>query len=178
MIPVVKSEVASAYWSRAFRSPPDILVIHRFGPEIKGKDMVFDQQIVEWFKRAEAGTGRRFPYHFLVRTKYNPSSVSIRQMLPLDVCGVAQRHWNSRSLCLAVVGDWRRQAILDPALHALGDFCATLREQHNLKYLAGHSDLPEGSKWPNHTCPGLGIDLRKLRDLSGLQDIPEEWYGT
>jgi hypothetical protein len=175
MIHVSNCVTDGQYWSSAFKSPPDLLVVHRFGPSIQGKKVLTDRAVKNWFRQKEAGTGSKFPYHFLVWvTPHDPLSIVVQKMLPLNVRGVAQRKWNARSLCLAVIGDWRREQLPEKALYLLGDFCSGLREQHDLKYLAGHSELPDGSKWTDHICPGLGIDLLRLRDLSGLKDI----FGT
>jgi N-acetylmuramoyl-L-alanine amidase len=115
------------------------------------------------------GTGRRVPYHVLIR--YDGKA---DQMLPLAVRGAHARGYNATSIALAYVGETGGP---NPAQYAtLLRLCrAVLVWGGSHVKIVGHTDLPDASRDPAKVCPGPGLSVPAL-SATILDHLPDEWH--
>ena len=121
-------------------------------------------------------TGHELAYTFLV----DPVG-TWWQCLPLSDTGRHARRWNQQAVGVGVIGDFRKSKPPDAQLHSLVDgvvdLCMALKidPQGQVKgseftpCLAGHDELPGGSKDPDKKCPGRYLPMEILR--SDVDDI-------
>lgn len=143
------------------------LVIHRLGAEL-GDDAAV---IARAFRNttpdgAGYGTGGRMPYHFLVFPDGR-----VAQCLPLDRAGAHAMKWNSKSIGIACLGDFRLHPMPSVQESSLIDLCSMLRLLVAGVQMIGHTDLPESSTDVLKVCPGKEINLSLLRAKTAARTI-------
>lgn len=129
----------------------DTVLIHRIGIGARAADIVgaFTGGIPE----AAKATGYKMPYHFVVE-----EDGTCVQCLRLGVQGPHARSWNSHSIGVGMVGDFRRRGPLQAQWRSAVLLTALLRAPQGWKVL-GHDQAPGGSSDPSKQCPGAYWDM-------------------
>lgn len=129
------------------------LVVHRVSLAAVGiPDLELDgPKLVAW-QRTQPGLTRGC-YHLLIK----PGG-EVEQMLPLSQRGAHSVGYNSRSIAVAIVGDFRDhvpETAQFASLIKVGEALMPLCRE-----MVAHSDLPGGSRDPKKVCPGrIAISL-------------------
>jgi hypothetical protein len=137
------------------------LAVHRFG--VPG---CHDAAGVARFCRGEASVGRKMAYNYVI----SPCGL-VEQALPDRRWGWHVRGWSSRYIGIALLGDFRNTPPTADASFSLLRLCKSLMLTYCLAADAvkGHNELPGGSAYPDHQCPGRLLSLDVLR--TGLDAI-------
>lgn len=101
--------------------------------------------------------GGKFPYHFVIE----PTG-KVCQVVPLSYIAPHARKYNASSVAVALIGDFRNHEPTPEAFTSAVWLVGALRWSEsfwNDVTVHGHSDLPESSNYPNHSCPGRGFDM-------------------
>lgn len=112
--------------------------------------------IARAFSNQAMGTGRRTPYHVLIR-----ANGDVEQLLPLMVQGAHAVGWNWRSWGVAVAGNWDETEIPDRLWLKLLDVLAVLAVPP--RKVVGHTELTCAAADPTKRCPGKHANLDHLR---------------
>ncbi len=137
------------------------LVVHRIGKEL-GNDAAALTIAFRDTNKLAAGfnTGGRMPYHFVIG-----EDGTTEQCIPLDRTGAHAMKWNSKSIGIACIGDFRLHEMPDAQKRALIDLCSMLRLLIAGVQIIGHTDLPESTTDPLKICPGKKLDMPTVRML-------------
>jgi len=121
------------------------------------------------FMAHDLGTGRRPPYHVLIR-----QDGIAEQCLPLSIAGAHCVGRNHQSLAVAVVGDFRHILPSAAQWDALVWVVAQWMPINGGLDTVGHSEIPNGSHDPNKICPGRHINVRQV-EIEALRSLPQGW---
>lgn len=148
----------------------DEIVLHRFGPEIDGKEIEGVADAVAAFdKRGQYNAGSytagKMAYHFL----YDLDTGTVYQALELDRVGVHAIGWNTRSVGVALMATKDESLTCSEDWERFYDFMASLRamlmhQSGNWVRIHGHTELPGAFVDPHKVCPGHGIRMRTFRE--------------
>jgi len=121
------------------------------------------------FTAHDLGTGRRPPYHVLVR-----QDGVAEQCLPLSIAGAHCIGRNHASLSVAVVGDFRYILPSSAQWDALVWIVSQWKPINGGLAVAGHSEIPNGSHDPGKICPGKHINVSQV-EIEALRMLPPGW---
>lgn len=154
---------------------PENVIIHRIGPELHcAKDECkycsseqardnskhhFGLHVNKWFQNHPhlGGTGGENPYHIVVDFD------KIFQCMALKECGVHARRWNSRSIAVAVRGDFSIDHPTPYQKEAVRSLCAILSAFLGRFDIMGHTELAYASNDPMKVCPGKFLYMDNIR---------------
>jgi hypothetical protein len=157
----------------------DLLVLHRFGPEIDGQPVVNAKVAAEAFqkqgkRRAGWYTTGKSAYTYI----YNAQRHEVYQALPWNRVGVHAKGYNYRSISVAVVDEYALMAC-GPDRNEFIEFLASVRAQMEdlgprRVFVVGHTELPEASIDPHKTCfeGALIYRLRKSVYQKSMECLP------
>ncbi len=140
----------------------DHIVIHRFDLRIAGAD-IRDAKAVAYCAQdttpfaVGAYTGGRMPYHFVLFRE------NVYQGLKLTDIGAHAVNYNTRSVGIACLGDYRRVAPSPMLFHAAVELAAMLKHEFPTATVRGHDELPHGSTDPGKRCPGDSWSMAEFR---------------
>lgn len=130
------------------------VLIHRIevGATAEETKQFFEKDRPKW-------SGGKTPYHFLIQ-----ESGRIEQMVRLSQIGPHAKKYNSSSIAIALVGDFRKKEPSKEQMKSLKLLATELMYHLSIKKLWGHDELKGSSSDPNKKCPGKHIDMDDLRD--------------
>lgn len=138
------------------------VVVHRISlsqpapgnlPPIPDDELTGPMLVERFTENHELGTGRRAPYHVLIRT-----DGAAEQMLPLVCRGTHVPNYNWCTWAVAVVGRTHEREMPDKQWLALREALAVLNVYP--RQIRSHSEL-DPSKHP--PCPGKYVNMDQLR---------------
>ena len=156
-------------------SLPEKIVVHRIGPELDcrvndchycqteyadtNRSHSFALHVCRWFQtHPRLGmTGGENPYHFIIDFD------KTEQALCLDECGAHARRWNSKSIAIAVRGDFNHKHPTAYQKSALYHLCCILSLHLQKIDIWGHTELPSATKDPMKRCPGVYLRMEQFR---------------
>jgi len=120
-------------------------------------------EIAKFFRDAPEWTGGGMPYHIIIRR-----NGMIEQAVAFDRKAPGAVAANPVSIQVALVGDLLHHKATVAQEAALLDVCIDLNEWlgFDKAVICGHTDFPGASKDPKKVCPGPGIDLKRIRELT------------
>ncbi len=134
------------------------LIVHRIGVGENGLE------VAKWFEsHSEAGTGRRMPYHYIVSR-----SGCTQQCLPLSDRGAHAVRYNSASVGVACIGDFRKQNPTPEQNKSLIRLLTELKRRFPTTTIARHDELPGASTDPFKVCPGPLLKLDHIKQQVGI----------
>lgn len=155
----------------------ELIVIHRLGPVLHGRDMRSAKEVI-WefelppnhielppqFRKAPAGsgTGYKMPYHF------TSGFTGLEQALPLNFHAPHAGEYNAKGIGWAILRDFSREGAGQQDYEEYQGHLAAIARAINGAFghfeiaVAGHTYLPGGSKDPDKSCPGDGLDVERL----------------
>lgn len=140
------------------------VVIHRCGLGETAEEIA-----AVYAQHPEAGrvTGYQMPYTVVVER-----DGTVSQALRLGDYGPHARAWSTMAIGVAVVGDFRKhpptQAQYDSLLAVAHIFSGWVGGADRV---LGHDELDGGSHDPDKQCPGIGLDMHRLRHDVRLADL-------
>jgi len=133
------------------------------------------EDIVVRFGNTLMGTGGRTPYHIHIF-----GDGRIEQVLPLTIRGAHANGYNWRSVAVALIGNTDERACSLAQYDALIWVSRALRGLNKGLAVEGHTYLPGASNDPYKRCPGLYLDMNKVR--AAVSDCPvvtgDVWKGA
>jgi hypothetical protein len=115
------------------------------------------------------GTGGWCPYHILI------GPLGRRELLmPLDAIGAHAPGYNRQSIAIAVIGDYNREKLSDPAMRALSRTCAEIVMINRGLTIGGHTTTFAASSDPGKVCPGSNISIPDLHRRV-MERLPPHW---
>ena len=137
------------------QGPPAGIVVHRFS--VGG---AHDASGAARFFRNCSAVGNRMSYSAMIG-----HDGLVEQCLPDDMWGWHARSHSRTMIAVALFGDFRTHRCWPSQWEAAGEYCSLLMDKHGLipSAVVGHGELPGGSKYPNHQCPGNGFDMPLFR---------------
>lgn len=125
-------------------------------------------QVAEWFRQSMRWPGH--PYHFQVSRRG-----LVWQCNALDARTYGAAGWNTSSVHVSVVGDFRSEAPAAEQLRVLALLLSDLLSAHGSEpwSVCGHGELN-----PLKRCPGRHLSMGTLREAVGcamLRSRPEGW---
>lgn len=155
---------------------PEKIVVHRIGPDLDcrvndchycqtehahtDKSHSFALHVCRWFQtHPRIGlTGGANPYHFIIDFD------KTEQALCLDECGAHARRWNSKSIAIALRGDFNYRHPTPYQKSALYQLCCLLSLSLGSIDIWGHTELPGATKDPLKRCPGVYLRMEQFRE--------------
>lgn len=149
----------------------DTIAVHRVGVDLVSGQVVGDGITAGSISRAflddpQVGkfTAMQTPYHFLIE-----KSGDIYQALAISDLGQHAAAWNGRAVGVALIGDFRVEALLvpqrDSLVWLLANLCATLGLEPT-DAIRAHDRLENGTHTPGKVCPGGNVDIRTIIALA------------
>jgi len=155
---------------------PEKIVVHRVGPELDcrvndchyckteyadtNRSHSFALHTCRWFQtHPRIGmTGGENPYHLIIDFD------KTEQVLCLDEGGAHARRWNSKSLAIALRGDFNYKHPTPYQKSALYQLCCLLSLYLGTIDIWGHTELPSATKDPMKRCPGGYLRMEQFRE--------------
>lgn len=133
----------------------DAVLIHRCSVGNNARDVMHG--FAGGIPQAARIVGYRMPYHFVV-----DASGEVTQCVTVGRQAPHAASWNSRSIGVAVLGDFRRNAPTGSQWNAAATLVGLLASPERWDVL-GHDEAPGGSNDPRKQCPGRRWPMEQFR---------------
>ena len=154
------------------------LVIHRISlakkidanPDPIKDDDLDAAALARVFRNKEMGTGGWVPYHLILN-----ANGRCEQTMPLSCVGAHAKGYNSQSIAIAAIGDFRKHEPPITQMRPLSRECARLVMINRGLTIGGHTrDFPGSSADEDKVCPGPFLSIPKLVQKV-TERLPPDW---